>query len=153
MLADPQEPVSPFGTATTRPAGKLSMKPTPVSEAPALGFLTVKLRPVVPFSGVFADPKALVRLGGVKLGPGALPQRLTAFVSKVTAPFRAKTFPLTPAFVFNVMLVSATMLPINEVPVPRVADDPTCQDTPPQFDVLLINWTKDPLAVVRVLPI
>ena len=153
MPADPQEPVSPFGAATTRPAGKLSIKPTPVSEAAALGLLTVKLRPVVPFSAVFAAPKVLVRVGGAKPGPGPVLQRLTAFVSSVTAPFRARIFPLTPAFVFKVMLVSATMLPINEVPVPRVADDPTCQDTPPQFDVLLILWTREPLAVVRVLPI
>jgi hypothetical protein len=54
--------------------------------------------------------------------------------------------------VFIVMLVNARMLPRNDVPVPIVAELPTCQNTlhrgPP-----LITTTDEPLAVVIVLPI
>jgi hypothetical protein len=50
------------------------------------------------------------------------------------------------------MLVSAAILPTNEVLVPRVAELPTCQKTP-QLDALLIRRTDELLAVVSVLPI
>ena len=53
----------------------------------------------------------------------------TLLVSIVTAPFRAKALPDTLAPVFRVMLVSARIFPANAVPVPRVAELPTCQNT------------------------
>jgi len=68
MPPPPQEPVSPFGAATTKPAGKVSVKPTPVSDAPKFGLVRVKLRLVAPFSGMLAAPKTLVIVGGDKLG-------------------------------------------------------------------------------------
>lgn len=73
-------------------------------------------------------------------------------MSNVTAPFRANALPVMFAAVFRVMLESATMVPASEVPVPSVAEVPTCQATP-QLDPLLIRTTDAPLAVVRVLPI
>ena len=39
------------------------------------------------------------------------------------------------------------MLPASEVPVPRVAELPTCQNTP-QLEALLISTTDAALAVV-----
>jgi len=52
------------------------------------------------------------------------------------------------------MLVSATMFPDSAVPVPRVAELPTCQKTPLQFDApLLITTTDEALAVVSMLTI
>jgi hypothetical protein len=47
MVPPPQEPVSPLGVDMTRPEGKVSVKATPLSEEPALGLVTVKLRVVV----------------------------------------------------------------------------------------------------------
>jgi len=48
--------------------------------------------------------------------------------SSVTAPFNANALPfMMSAFVFSVMLVSARILPSKSVPVPRVAELPTCQ--------------------------
>jgi hypothetical protein len=88
--------------------------------------------------------------GGGKTGPPL--QTVTLLPSSVTAPFRARTLPVTLAPVFRVMLVSATMLPASAVPVPRVAELPTCQKTP-QLDALLIKRTDEALAVVSVLPI
>src|SRR5262249_17722922 len=37
MVPLPQEPESPFGVATTRPAGRLSVKATPLSASPVFG--------------------------------------------------------------------------------------------------------------------
>src|SRR5581483_7191454 len=72
---------------------------------------------------------------------------VTMLVSIVTAPFRAKTLPDTFAPVVRVMLVSARMFPTKLVPVPSVAELPTCQNTlqslPPS-----ITWTDELLAFV-----
>ena len=48
-------------------------------------------------------------------------------VSKVTAPFRASVRPSTVAPVVSVIEVNARMFPLNEEPVPSVAELPTCQ--------------------------
>ena len=60
---------------------------------------------------------------------GIAAHRLTVFVSRVTAPFRASALPSRVAPVVTVALVSARMLPLNVLPVPSVADEPTCQVT------------------------
>jgi hypothetical protein len=58
--------VSALGVATTSPAGRLSVKATPVSAiAFSAVFETVKLKLVLPFRGMLAAPKLLVMLGGV----------------------------------------------------------------------------------------
>ncbi len=77
----------------------------------------------------------------------------TIFVSRVTAPLRARARPHSMvAPVTRVMLLSARIFPANAVPEPRVAELPTCQKTlspaPP-----LAKTTDEWLAVVRVLPI
>src|SRR5262245_65121462 len=57
MVPPPHEPVSPLGVATTRPLGRLSMKATPVSATVLFEFVIVKLRVVVPFSGMVPAPR------------------------------------------------------------------------------------------------
>jgi hypothetical protein len=59
----PHEPVSPFGVATTKPAGNVSVKATPVAPEGALLFCTVKLKLVEPLSGTLAAPNDFVRTG------------------------------------------------------------------------------------------
>ena len=54
-----------LGVATTNPAGKLSVKAIPVSVTAAFGLLTLKVKEVVPFSGIVAAPNALVIVGGL----------------------------------------------------------------------------------------
>ena len=49
--------------------------------------------------------------------------------SRVTSPLRASTRPSTVVLVSTTAEVSAKMLPTNVVPVPRVAELPTCQNT------------------------
>ena len=61
----PQEPVRPFGVETTRPAGRVSVNATPVSEIVVFGLLMVKLSEVLPFTGMEAAPNDLVIVGGV----------------------------------------------------------------------------------------
>src|SRR6185369_4921071 len=66
----------PDGVATTRPAGRLSVKAIPVSARLVLGFWIVKVSEVVPFSGMLAAPNTLVIEGGVatvKLAEAVLP--------------------------------------------------------------------------------
>src|SRR5512135_2865978 len=69
-------------------------------------------------------------------------------VSSVTAPLRAKARPDRLAPVARVMLVSARILPANELPAPMVADSPTIQktlQTPPP----LVMTTDELLAVLN----
>jgi hypothetical protein len=136
MVPAPQDPVRPFGVATTRPAGKLSVTPTPVSDTPKLGLVMVILRLVAPVRGTLNAPNALLMVGGDTPKLELPLQPPTLLSSSVTAPFRAKTLPFTLAPVFRAILVSATMLPGSELPVPKVAELPTCQDIP-QFEALL----------------
>lgn len=63
MVPPPQLPVNPFGVDTVRLLGRVSVKPTPVSPTVVFGFVTVKLRLVVPFSGMLDAPKALTSVG------------------------------------------------------------------------------------------
>jgi hypothetical protein len=66
VATPPQVLVSPFGVATTIPAGNVSVKATPVSAtAFAAGFVIVNVSEVVPLSGIFAAPNALAIVGGV----------------------------------------------------------------------------------------
>ena len=62
--------------ATSRPAGKLSVKAIPVRVTLVLGLVMLKVNEVVPLSGMLAAPKALVMVGGeatVKLAEAVLP--------------------------------------------------------------------------------
>jgi hypothetical protein len=70
--------VRPLGVATTIPAGKVSVKETPVRLAPALGLFTVKVSEVVAFGGMLAAPNDLVMVGG--------PVTVTAEVAGIPVP-------------------------------------------------------------------
>lgn len=63
IVPPPQLPVRPFGLDTTSPAGRVSLKATPV-RAVALPFWMVKLKEMERFSGMLAAPNALVIVGG-----------------------------------------------------------------------------------------
>lgn len=54
-----------FGVATTKPAGRVSVKATPVSPKPELGLLMLNVKLVVPLSGMLATPNALLMVGGL----------------------------------------------------------------------------------------
>jgi hypothetical protein len=76
IIPRPHVPVSPLGVATTSPAGRLSVNPTPVRPIPLLGFVIVNVRVVLAFTGIVAAPKALTIVGGaatVRLAVAVLP--------------------------------------------------------------------------------
>jgi hypothetical protein len=64
IVPAPQVPVSPFGVEITKPAGSVSLKPTPVSAVVVFGLVIVKVSEVEPFSGMLAAPNALAIVGG-----------------------------------------------------------------------------------------
>ena len=82
-------------------------------------------------------------------------QLVMVLVSSVTAPLRAKALPsVMVAPVFIVMLASARMWPTKAVPVPTVAELPTCQKILQSgVEPALMVTTDEALAVVSVLPI
>ena len=87
-----------------------------------------------------------------RVGTGPPLQGVMLLVSSVTAPFLANALPVMFEPVFKVMLDSAIRLPMNDVPVPTVAELPICHMTPHGFPPL-IRTTADPLAVVNELPV
>src|SRR5206468_4311042 len=64
MVPAPHAPVRPFGVATKRPAGRLSVKPTPVSVVDVFGFVIVNVRDVIVPAGMPAVPKPFLIAGG-----------------------------------------------------------------------------------------
>lgn len=60
-----QLPLKPDGVATTKPAGRLSVKLMPLSGRFVLLFEIVNVRLAVPFRGIVAAPNCLVMLGGL----------------------------------------------------------------------------------------
>ena len=60
----PHPPAWPFGVEMIRPAGSVSLIEIPVSVADELGFVMVKVRPVVPFRAIEVAPKVFVMVGG-----------------------------------------------------------------------------------------
>jgi hypothetical protein len=81
----------PFGVETTRPAGSASMKATPVN-ANGLGltFWTVKVRLVLPSTGMTVTPNAWPRTGGACAKPVWTPApRMTVASARIEMQRRA----------------------------------------------------------------
>jgi hypothetical protein len=64
IVPPPQLPVSPFGVATWRPAGRLSVKPIPDKDVVVFGLFTVNDSDVVLPSGIDPAPNDFVTVGG-----------------------------------------------------------------------------------------
>ena len=93
VAVPPQLLVSPFGVATTSPAGRLSLNATPVSPTVlAAGLVMVNVSEVVPFKERLAAPNALEITGGAT---GASTVMLKTWVVlsyvKTTVEFGTKT--------------------------------------------------------------
>src|SRR5216684_3073989 len=119
----PQLPVSPFGVATTKPAGRLSVKATPLRATLVFGFVMVKLSEVEPFSGMEAAPKDLVMVGAaatVRFAEAVLPVpplvEVTFPVVLVNWPEAA---PVTVTENWHWLLV-AIVAPVSAIPVGAV---------------------------------
>src|SRR5258708_25097542 len=65
-----QLPPRLLGVATCKPLGRVSVNAMLIRPMLSLGLLTAKVSEVVPFSGMLAAPKALIRTGGIALNAG-----------------------------------------------------------------------------------
>jgi hypothetical protein len=65
LAVPPQVLVSPFGVATTSPAGRASLNATPDRAIVVLGLLMLKVNDVFAFNKMLAAPKAFVMVGAV----------------------------------------------------------------------------------------
>jgi len=129
IVPPPQVPVRPLGVATTRPAGSVSLKATPVS-AVVLLFWMVKLRLVEPFSGIEAAPKALMITGGPTTVIDALdvlPVPASVEVTWTLLFFTPAVVPCT--FTETVQLALAANVPAERLMLPEPA---TAVAVPPQ---------------------
>ena len=65
VAVPPQVLVGLVDGAITKPLGRVSVNPTPVIEIAELLLVIVKVKLVVPFSGIEVAPKAAAKVGGV----------------------------------------------------------------------------------------
>src|SRR5271155_4265436 len=72
IVPPPQLPEIPFGVETTRPAGSISVNPTPLRELLAFGLETVKVSEVAEFRATLGAPNAFEIVGGAILGGGGV---------------------------------------------------------------------------------
>ena len=107
VIVPPSElPVRPLGVETTKPAGNVSVKAIPVSATVAFGLVMAKVFVVDPPTPMAAAPNVSTIEGcATKLALQAVSE--TSLLSRVTAPFCARTLPDTVAPVVKVMLVNA----------------------------------------------
>jgi hypothetical protein len=116
--------------AIVTPLGRVSVNGDVRVATVASGLLKVMVRVELPPALMVAGLKALPIVGGRGVtGSMAHDEAVTRFESIVTAPFRANALPETVASVVRVTLASARMFPMKDVPVPMVAELPTCQNT------------------------
>ena len=102
--------------------------------------------------GVIVGVEVGVGVGDGTPGDGPPLHAVMLLVSIVTVAFRARNLPSTLALVFAVMLARARTFPTRAVPVPIVAELPTCHHTP-QAVAPLVSVIDELLAVVSELPI
>jgi len=102
------------GFATFSPAGKLSLKLTPVNVVDALGFVSVRVIVLTPFSGMVVGLNALVTVGGDATVIEALPVfPVPAFVDVTLPVVLFFTPPVVP-----VMLTATVQVPLAAIVPP-----------------------------------
>jgi hypothetical protein len=130
VAVPPQVVVRPLGVATTNPAGRASLNATPASLTVfAVGFVTAKLRLLVPFGAIIAGLKASAMLGGATTAsdavavfpaPPSMDVTLTLFVSApaaVPVTFTFTTHEAPGANVAPARLITDVPEPAPAVPV------------------------------------
>jgi hypothetical protein len=142
IVPAPQDPVNPFGVEITRPAGRVSLKATPVIAVVVLLFWMVKLKLVEPFNGMLAAPKALMMTGGpvtVIEAFDVLPVPPSVEVTVTELFFTPAVVPCT--LTETVQLALAASVPAERLMVPEPA---TAVAVPPQvlFSAFGVATTK-----------
>jgi len=135
---------------TVNPLGNVSVNGLVMLAAEAFALLKVIVSVEDPPALMVAGLKALPTVGGTGVIGAIHEETVITLESIVTAPFCARALPDKVASVVIVILVSARIFPMNVVPVPIVAELPTCQNTL-QACAPLMSTTDALLAVMRVL--
>lgn len=136
MVPPPQLPVSPFGVETPRPAGKVSVNPTPVN-VEALGLVIVKPREVDPPTTMLAAPNDFPIVGG------AIAATMTLAAAVPPTPPSSEVTVLVVLFFVPTVVPVALTLKVHEAvaasvaPVKLTLPDPAVAATapPPQLPV------------------
>ena len=144
VAVPPQVLVNALGVATTKPAGRLSVKAIPVSARVVFGLVMLKVRLVEPFSGMLAAPNDLVMVGGVATVRFAVAVLPVPPLVEETAPEVLVKFPEAVPVTLTTkvqLLLTAIVPPVSEM----LPDPATAVAVPPQ--VLL-----SPLGVATTIP-
>src|ERR1700687_5872221 len=144
--------LAPFGVDTTKPAGRLSVKVTPVRPKLELGLVIVSVRLVNPLSGIVAAPNALLMVGGVATLRLALAVLPVPPLVELTLPVVLFLVPEVVAVTFTTtvqLLLTAMLPPVSEMlPLPA-----TAVGVPPQLLVKPLGVaTTSPAGNVSVNP-
>src|SRR5260370_12729004 len=144
VTVPPQLLVRPLGVATTRPAGKLSVKAIPVRSTLAVGLLRSKPTNTVAFSATALAKSVLVMVGGAatfKVADAVLP---VPPLVEVTLPVVLRKLPgvLPVTFTDRVQLLLTAMVPPVSDTLPEPA---TAVAVPPQVFV-------NPFGVATTIP-
>lgn len=144
----PQLPVSPFGLDTARLLGKVSVKPTPLSATVAFGFVTVKLRLVVPFSGMLDAPNDLLNDGGAS----TVMLAMAVFPVPALLELTVALLFLTPAVVPSTVVETEQLAPAARLPPLRLSVPPPLLTVavPPQVLVADVPETIKPAGKTSV---
>src|SRR5437868_561389 len=123
VAVPPQVLLSPFGVATTVPAGRVSVNATPVSATLVFGLVMLNVSEVVPFNGIVKAPNDFVIVGGaatVRFAVAVLP--VPPFV-ELTLPVVLVYWPeVAPVTVMlnTHWLLAAIVAPVRLIPVGAV---------------------------------
>ena len=125
--APPQVVVGLGTPATTTPLGKVSLNAAVRAMPDALGLFTVMVSLETPPTVILVGLNAFVTVGGRRAA--AATHALMALLLSVTSAVRASALPLRLAPAARVMLVSARIFPVNELPASNVAELTTRHQT------------------------
>lgn len=150
MVPPPQDPERPLGVATTRPAGRASVNPTPVTLVELLGLVMVKLSDVVPPTAIEDAPNVLAIVGAASAftwmladagppGPASVEVTVEVVLTK-----RPAVGPRTRTVMLQDWPAASTLDVLEKVPVPGLM----LKIPPPVAKVLHVP----PVCVTRVRP-
>jgi hypothetical protein len=128
---------APLGVATTRPAGKVSVSPTPLSASSGLGLVSVNVIVLVPFSAIDDGANAFAITGGastvrVAVAAEPLPPSLEAIVDVVFT-FAPALVPVTASEIVHDALAASV------APLRLTRDDPGTAEIVPGGAQLWLN--------------
>jgi len=149
MVPPPHDPDKPFGVATAKPEGRVSVKPTPDSDALRFGLFSVKLSQVEPPTGMVCAPNDFEIEGGAVVPAVRIVSDALAVVP--LPPLSELTLPVVLVAVPTVLLVTSkdvVQVDPGNLMLPPASDTPSPPgsamiDVKPQRSVKLVGPASD----------